>query len=128
MAVRGLRLPRLPKPDPMRVAWYAQVPAAAVLFAGALSPERVPIVVIAIGVAACSLGAGAVLAAWRRREIPEFARMMAVTVLAQAILNGAVMVSMLFRDTISAESRILWGICAVMLVVNSARTLTTWRR
>lgn len=125
----GLRIPRMPKPDPMRVAWYAQVPAAAVMFAAALSPVRLPTAVIGLGIAACAVGAASVAVAWRRRQISSFATSAAATTFVQALLNVVVFVSMPFRSAgPTMESRVLWGVCAVVLVVTSAFTLSTWRR
>lgn len=113
----------------MRIAWYAQVPVAAVLLAGALSPQRIPTLVVGFGVAACALGAVSVVVAWRRRQISDHAIRVAASVFVQAVLNALVLLSMPFRDGgPSLGSRILWGCCAVMLVVNSAFTLNTWRR
>ncbi|KXO91342.1 hypothetical protein [Tsukamurella pseudospumae] len=125
----GVRVPRLPRPDPMRVAWYAQVPVAAVLLAGALSPVRLPSLVLGVGVAACVLGAGAVIVAWRLRQISGLAVRAAVGTFVQAVLNGWVLSSMALRDGgPSLDTRILWGVLGVMLVINSAVTLNTWRR
>ncbi|SDR01435.1 hypothetical protein SAMN04489765_2768 [Tsukamurella pulmonis] len=113
----------------MRVAWYAQIPVAAVLLAGALSPVHLPRLVVGIGVAACAVGATSVVVAWRRRQVSDYAKRAAAIVFVQALLNAFVLISMPFRDGgPSAEARILWGLCAVMLVVNSAVTLNTWRR
>lgn len=119
----------MPKPDPMRVAWYAQIPVAAVMFAAALSPVRLPSVVIGVGIGACVLGVASVFLAWRRRQVSSFAAPVAATVVAQALLNAVVFASMPFRlGGPTTESRILWGFCAVVLVINSAFTLGTWRR
>lgn len=123
----GIRVPRMPKPDPMRVAWFAQIPVAAALFAAAANSTTLPRSVAIVALVSCfvgGLGSALALRGRRRADVVH-----AVLLLMQTILNSIAFGRMIFWiEDPSLTTRMTWAIYAVLLVFNVVISLHNVRR